>query len=45
MADDFTEDFEDDPLPEEFQDEAPKAPKRPVAPPQRRPQEIGRAHV
>lgn len=38
MADDFTEDFEDDPLPEEFQDEAPKAPKRPVAPPQRRPQ-------
>jgi hypothetical protein len=37
VDDDFTEDFEDDPLPEEFQDEAPKpAPRRP-APPARRP--------
>jgi hypothetical protein len=33
MPDDFTEDFEDDLLPEEFQEEQPKAP----APAQRRP--------
>lgn len=37
MADDFTEDFEDDPLPEEFQEEAPApkpaAPKRPAPAP------------
>jgi hypothetical protein len=39
--DDFTEDFDDDPLPEEFQEEAPKQaqiPRRPAPPaPQRAP--------
>jgi hypothetical protein len=49
MADDFTEDFEDDPLPEEFQEEAPKQapPRRPApAPPQRgRPAPLQRQQV
>ena len=35
MVDDFTEDFEDDPLPEEFQEEAKQAPQRRPAPPPR----------
>jgi hypothetical protein len=39
MADDFTEDFDDEPLPEEFQDEAPPTkvapPRRPAPAPQR----------
>jgi hypothetical protein len=32
MVDDFTEDFEDDPLPPEFEEEAPRAPPRRPAP-------------
>jgi len=35
VENDFTEDFEDDPLPEEFQEEAKAPPRRPAPAPQR----------